>query len=241
MPGWHWSTIPIHNLLGHKTNMEIQSEVQVIPGDTEVSSVRLCHLHSWYEYFFMSVHFQGGLVPTDRTKNKHLYFENKSEQWLKLDRQVSNPHGQNCIVLGLKSWNPMFVDSSHNSLFPLKQRSVSPSSIPFFAWMMSQNSPIPHENLIFQSVCKSFLVESPLLMGNSQCLPVYPIPQNEKNTQKPWFRIGSLPSEGHIILEYFIIIIDKLMIMCPNDVPTDGTWLLTIIHWEHLMLPEWDV
>ena len=190
----------------------------------------------------MSVHFQGGLVPTDRPKNKHLYFESKSEQWLKLDRQVSNPHGQNCIVLGLKSWNPLFVDSSHNNLFPLKQRSVIPSSNPFSAWMMSQNSPIPHENLTFQSVCKSFLVESPLLMGNSQCLPVYhfiPFPKMKKTKTMVSYWICS---EGDIILEYFIVIIDKLMIMFPNDVPTDGTWLLlTIIHWEDLMLPEWDV
>ena len=150
--------------------------------------------------FFMSVHFQG-LVPTDRPKNKHLYFEGKSEQWLKLDHQVSNPHGKNCIVLGLNSWNPLFVDSSHNSLFPLKQRSVIPSSNPFSAWMISQNSPIPHENLTFQSVCKSFLVESSLLMGNSQCLPVYqfiPFPKMKKTPKNHGFVLDLFRGPYHI-------------------------------------------
>ena len=74
----------------------------------------------------------------------------------------------------------------------------------------------------------------------SSRLPLYPIPEDETKTKTMvsyW-----ICSEGHIILEYFIVIIDKLMIMFPNDVPTDGTWLLlTIIHWEDLMLPEWDV
>ena len=56
----------------------------------------------------------------------------------------------------------------------------------------------------------------------SSRLSVYPIPQDEKKHPKTMVSYW-ICSESHIILEYFIIIIDKLVIVLPNDVPTDGT------------------